>query len=183
MESMMKRGNYLPFYEKETSRGRGCCFEAARSYELLILTTIPPDGTGEIVGRLAKDNPRLHLIRRPGKMGLGTAYITGFKYALKNGYDYIFEMDADSPTIPMTCAFAGSCQRQRFGHRLTLLQRHQHHQLAYRTPDDKLLCLQVRAHHHRHAGPRPHRRVQMFQPQGAGKDGFGQSAPRVTPSR
>jgi len=54
-----------------------------------------PDGTGDYVEELSKNNNRFHLLRRPQKMGLGTAYIAGFKYALQNRYDYIFEMDAD----------------------------------------------------------------------------------------
>ena len=55
-----------------------------------------PDGTGEEVKRLQSIYPeRLHLIERSGKLGLGTAYVTGFKWALEHAYDYIFEMDAD----------------------------------------------------------------------------------------
>lgn len=54
-----------------------------------------PDGTGEIADRLAGENERVHVIRRPGKMGLGTAYVKGFQYALSEGMDFVFEMDAD----------------------------------------------------------------------------------------
>lgn len=65
-------------------------------FELLIIDDQSPDGTAEAVKILQASFPeRLHLIERKGKLGLGTAYITGFKWALKNGYDYIFEMDAD----------------------------------------------------------------------------------------
>ncbi len=65
-------------------------------FELLIIDDNSPDGTGERVKQLQKQYPgRLHLIEREGKLGLGTAYITGFKWALDHGYDYIFEMDAD----------------------------------------------------------------------------------------
>src|SRR5262245_36924365 len=63
--------------------------------EMLIVDDSSPDGTGEIVTRLMANNPRIHLLRRSGKMGLGTAYVAGFKYAIENSYDYVFEMDAD----------------------------------------------------------------------------------------
>jgi dolichol-phosphate mannosyltransferase len=65
-------------------------------YHLLIIDDNSPDGTREIVKSLQKEYPdRLFLLERPGKMGLGTAYISGFKWAIKEGYNYIFEMDAD----------------------------------------------------------------------------------------
>ena len=56
-----------------------------------------PDGTAAIVKNLmaGEFNGRLHILERSGKLGLGTAYITGFKWALQQGYDFIFEMDAD----------------------------------------------------------------------------------------
>jgi dolichol-phosphate mannosyltransferase len=59
-----------------------------------------PDGTGEIADRLASQYSRMHVIHRPRKLGLGTAYIAGFKYALDQGMDYIFEMDADGSHHP-----------------------------------------------------------------------------------
>jgi len=66
-------------------------------FHVLIIDDNSPDGTANIVKDLQKTkyNKELFLIERPGKLGLGTAYITGFKWALKNNYDYIFEMDAD----------------------------------------------------------------------------------------
>lgn len=65
-------------------------------FDLLIIDDNSPDGTAEVVKNLKKDYPdRLHLIQREGKLGLGTAYIEGFRYGLMNGYQYIFEMDAD----------------------------------------------------------------------------------------
>ncbi len=62
---------------------------------ILVVDDNSPDGTADYVEELAMKNDRIHLIKREGKMGLGTAYIAGFKYALQNNYDYIFEMDAD----------------------------------------------------------------------------------------
>ena len=65
-------------------------------YHILIIDDGSPDGTAEAVKSLQGEfEGRLHLIERSGKLGLGTAYITGFKWALEKGYDYIFEMDAD----------------------------------------------------------------------------------------
>ena len=63
--------------------------------DVLIVDDSSPDGTADWVEYEMKNNPRIKLIIREKKMGLGTAYIAGFKYALENNYDYIFEMDAD----------------------------------------------------------------------------------------
>jgi dolichol-phosphate mannosyltransferase len=64
--------------------------------EVLVVDDNSPDGTGEIAEELARESPgEVHVIHRTGKLGLGTAYITGFKWALERGYDYVFEMDAD----------------------------------------------------------------------------------------
>lgn len=63
--------------------------------DVLIVDDNSPDGTGQYVEEITKTNPRVKIIRRAGKMGLGTAYIEGFKYAINQKYDYIFEMDAD----------------------------------------------------------------------------------------
>ena len=66
-------------------------------FHVLIIDDGSPDGTAAIVKDLMQTtyNGRLHMIERAGKLGLGTAYITGFKWSVENGYDYIFEMDAD----------------------------------------------------------------------------------------
>lgn len=66
-------------------------------FDVLIIDDGSPDGTADIVKRLQADEfaGRLHMIERRGKLGLGTAYITGFKWAIEQKYDYIFEMDAD----------------------------------------------------------------------------------------
>ncbi len=63
--------------------------------DVLIIDDNSPDGTADIVKEYQKKNDKVYLIERPGKLGLGTAYLKGFEYALAKGYDYIFEMDAD----------------------------------------------------------------------------------------
>lgn len=74
----------------------GAVLEIEGRYDILVIDDGSPDGTGEEVKRLQGIYPeRLHLIERSGKLGLGTAYVTGFKWALEHAYDYIFEMDAD----------------------------------------------------------------------------------------
>jgi len=71
--------------------------------ELLIVDDNSPDGTGQIAEELAQAHPgRLHVLHRPGKQGLGTAYVAGFQHALAKGADYVIEMDADfshPPTV------------------------------------------------------------------------------------
>lgn len=63
--------------------------------DILVVDDGSPDGTGKIVKEIMKRDKRVHLIERPEKMGLGTAYIEGFRYALSRGYDFVGEMDAD----------------------------------------------------------------------------------------
>lgn len=71
-------------------------FSLPQLFEVLIIDDGSPDGTAEIVKKLQQEFPdKLHLEQRTGKLGLGTAYIHGFKYAIARGYNFIFEMDAD----------------------------------------------------------------------------------------
>ena len=71
-------------------------FSLEGDYHILVIDDGSPDGTAAIVKTLQEEFPeRLHLLEREGKLGLGTAYLTGFKWCLDRGYDYIFEMDAD----------------------------------------------------------------------------------------
>jgi len=65
------------------------------TFDILVIDDNSPDGTADIVKGLLPSFPNVHLIERPGKLGLGTAYITGFRWALDRGYNYIYEMDAD----------------------------------------------------------------------------------------
>jgi len=64
-------------------------------FKALVVDDNSPDGTGEVVAALARDSERIKLLARPGKLGLGTAYVAGFKQALADGAQFIFEMDAD----------------------------------------------------------------------------------------
>jgi dolichol-phosphate mannosyltransferase len=69
---------------------------AAGPFDVLVVDDHSPDGTGELAERLAVEWPgRLMVLHRAGKLGLGTAYVEGFRFALAHGYDRIFEMDAD----------------------------------------------------------------------------------------
>ena len=71
-------------------------FSLPIEFQILVIDDGSPDGTADIVKGLQAEFPdRLHLLERSGKLGLGTAYLTGFKWSLEHGYDYIFEMDAD----------------------------------------------------------------------------------------
>jgi len=63
--------------------------------EVLIVDDNSPDGTGAVADQLGACDPRVHVMHRPGKMGLGSAYVAGFRYALERDYDAVFEMDAD----------------------------------------------------------------------------------------
>lgn len=91
-------------------------FALEGEYHIIVIEDGSPDGTGQIVKSLMTEFPdRLFMIERAGKQGLGTAYITGFKWAIERKYDYIFEMDADFshnpedvPRLYMACAGDGA---------------------------------------------------------------------------
>jgi dolichol-phosphate mannosyltransferase len=68
--------------------------------EVLVMDDNSPDGTASLVKEMMITELRVHIIERPGKMGLGTAYVRGFKYAIENRYDFVFEMDADFSHSP-----------------------------------------------------------------------------------
>ena len=80
-------------------------------FEILVIDDNSPDGTAAIVEDIMTREPRVHILKRPGKQGLGTAYIAGFKWAIENKYDFIIEMDADfshnpNDLIPLRAACA-----------------------------------------------------------------------------
>ncbi|HCV41988.1 MAG TPA: dolichyl-phosphate beta-D-mannosyltransferase [Bacteroidetes bacterium] len=72
----------------------------APNIDMLIVDDNSPDGTAGLVRDMMSVDARIHLLERPQKMGLGTAYVMGFKYAIENRYDYVFEMDADFSHSP-----------------------------------------------------------------------------------
>ena len=87
----------IPTYNERENITRiiGAILEQDDRLEILVVDDGSPDGTGEIVDSIMQHETRLHIIKRPRKLGLGTAYIAGFSYALQNCYDFVFEMDAD----------------------------------------------------------------------------------------
>ena len=70
-------------------------FSYAQETDMLIVDDNSPDGTGKLADEIHNENPQVHVLHRAGKLGLGTAYIAGFKYAVAHEYDAAFEMDAD----------------------------------------------------------------------------------------
>src|SRR6266536_1212584 len=70
-------------------------FSYAPETDILIVDDNSPDGTGDLADKIHQENAQVHVLHRPGKLGLGTAYIEGFKYAIEHAYDAAFEMDAD----------------------------------------------------------------------------------------
>jgi dolichol-phosphate mannosyltransferase len=93
----MKALIIIPTYNEIKNVGRIVekVLAASDIAEVLVVDDNSPDGTGQAADEMAIANPRVHVMHRRGKMGLGSAYIEGFRYALEKGYDYIFEMDAD----------------------------------------------------------------------------------------
>ena len=94
----MKKLVIIPTYKERENASNilKAIFDLNQDFHVLIIDDNSPDGTAEIVKNIQSENAdRLFLIERAGKLGLGTAYITGFQWALAHDYDFIFEMDAD----------------------------------------------------------------------------------------
>lgn len=94
----MKRLIIIPTYNEKENVVKmiRCLMAKPEAYDLLIVDDGSPDGTAELVREeQQRFGERLHLLERSGKLGLGSAYIAGFKFALERGYDRIFEMDCD----------------------------------------------------------------------------------------
>ncbi len=92
----------VPTYnERENAPGIAArLLEALPGVEVLFVDDNSPDGTGELLDELAARDPRVHVMHRAGKLGLGTAYVEGFTWGLARAYDYLFEMDADGSHDP-----------------------------------------------------------------------------------
>jgi dolichol-phosphate mannosyltransferase len=92
----------VPTYN-ERENAPGICerlFAALPDVDLLFVDDNSPDGTGQLLDEFAAKDPRVHVMHRAGKLGLGTAYVEGFQWALARGYEYVFEMDADGSHDP-----------------------------------------------------------------------------------
>ena len=87
----------VPTYNERENITRliGSILEQDARLEILVVDDGSPDGTGKIVEDIVQHEPRVHILKRPRKMGLGTAYIAGFRWALQESFDFVFEMDAD----------------------------------------------------------------------------------------
>jgi dolichol-phosphate mannosyltransferase len=87
----------VPTYNERENITRliGSILDQDSRLEILVVDDGSPDGTGELVEGLIQHEPRVHILKRPRKMGLGTAYIAGFRWALQESFDLVFEMDAD----------------------------------------------------------------------------------------
>ncbi len=72
-----------------------CIRDRDERLDVLVVDDNSPDGTGALADEMARENPRVHALHREGKLGLGTAYVAGFRWALERDYAYVFEMDAD----------------------------------------------------------------------------------------
>jgi dolichol-phosphate mannosyltransferase len=87
MPTYNERENLPSIVPKVLAQGAGI--------HVLVVDDNSPDGTGQLADRLAAEDERIHVLHRAGKLGLGTAYIAGFKWALERDYEYVFEMDSD----------------------------------------------------------------------------------------
>lgn len=87
----------IPTYNEKENLEKivGAVLGMESSLEVLIVDDNSPDGTGQIADNMAQMSTRVHVLHRAGKLGLGSAYLAGFRYALEHDYAYIFEMDAD----------------------------------------------------------------------------------------
>ena len=93
----MKALVIIPTYNERANRTEllGKVFQQGLDLEVLIVDDNSPDGTGELVDQIAAGDHRVHVIHRPAKLGLGSAYVTGFRFALERDYGAVFEMDGD----------------------------------------------------------------------------------------
>ena len=98
-------------------------FGLGADLDILIVDDGSPDGTAEIVKKLQEEYKNLHLLERKGKLGLGTAYIEGFQFALENNFEFVFEMDADFSHNPVDLiALKNACENE--GHDLAIGSRY-----------------------------------------------------------
>ena len=139
--------------------------------EVLVVDDNSPDGTGQLADELAAAEPRIHVLHRPGKAGLGKAYLAGFRWALEQGYDLIFEMDADFCHDPK---FLPDFLRAVEHADLVIGSRYKSGVNVINWPISRLLLSRrrqrVRPLDHRAAAQRLDRRIQVLPPAGARGD-------------
>ena len=138
-------------------------FGLEKCFHILIIDDGSPDGTAAIVkGLMAQEefSDRLFIIERSGKLGLGTAYITGFKWALEHDYEYVFEMDADFSHDPNDLPrLYSACADE--GYDVAIGSRYVSGVNVVNWPI--VLCLEICSHCHRFQGPRHHCWFQVLQ--------------------
>jgi glycosyltransferase involved in cell wall biosynthesis len=128
--------------------------KSLKGAHVLVVDDNSPDGTGAAVKSIGRRDKNVALIERPGKSGLGKAYVEGFKYALKKKYDYIFEMDADLSHNPEYGGHGGL----RPCHRVQVFERHIGCQLAHTQACAFQIRQHVRKGHNGDAADRLHQR-------------------------
>jgi dolichol-phosphate mannosyltransferase len=126
--------------------------------EVLVVDDASPDGTGDLVAEAAATEPRLHLIRREAKLGLGSAYVAGFHYGIERGYDLVVTMDGDFSHHPRYLPALLS------RHRLALRPRWGNRQLADPPQDAVGLRQPVRSDPASPSGPGLYVRISMLSP-------------------
>lgn len=146
-------------------------FALKHGFHILVIEDGSPDGTAAIVKTLQQEFPeRLFMVERKGKLGLGTAYIAGFKWALQRGYEYIFEMDADFSHNPQDLPrLYRACSEE--GADVAIGSRYVSGVNVVNWPMGRVLMSYlppVCALHHRAAHPRHYSRICMLPPPGIG---------------
>ena len=146
-------------------------FSLPEKFDLLVIDDGSPDGTAEIVRERQKAYPEsLHLIERQGKLGLGTAYLTGFRWALEHGYDYVFEMDCDFSHNPDDLIRLSAAAAE--GADLVIGSRYVTG-VNDEAGSDVVLRVGLRPRGNGHAGPRRDGRIRLLQREAAPHDGYG----------
>ena len=165
---MSKRVVIIPTYnEKENIEAIiRKVFSLQPEFHVLVVEDNSPDGTAAIVRSLMDEfSGRLHMEERKGKLGLGTAYIHGFKWALDKAYDYIFEMDADFSHNPDDLVRLYQATSEE-GFDVAIGSRYikgvKCGELAHGKSVDVVLCLCLRAHYYRCFHSRYHRRLYVL---------------------
>jgi dolichol-phosphate mannosyltransferase len=105
----------LPTYNERENLEWAVSAVRAVGYDVLVVDDSSPDGTGELAARMADADPGVHLLVRPGKLGLGSAYVEGFRRGLERGYDLLVEMDADGSHRPQHLPDIVETARRRGG--------------------------------------------------------------------